>query len=95
MSSVCHQALEGFRDYGDTMGHFERKYDDGDGVIEESTENQQYGEWKPLGVPSELADAMIRIMDTAKHYGIDLQAEIEAKMTYNTTRAFRHGGKSL
>ncbi|MEN6334862.1 MAG: hypothetical protein ABFE01_11420 [Phycisphaerales bacterium] len=48
---------------------------------------------KPIGFPTELADTVIRVMDTAFAMGIDLQAEIARKMTYNTTRPYRHGGK--
>ena len=33
--------------------------------------------------------------DMAAHYGIDLDAAIEAKMEYNRTRTHRHGGKAL
>ena len=31
----------------------------------------------------------------ATHYGIDLGAAIKAKMEYNRTRPYRHGGKAL
>lgn len=49
---------------------------------------------KPEGVPSELADTVIRMMDFAGHYGIDLETAIAEKMAYNETREYRHGGKS-
>ena len=48
---------------------------------------------KPEGLPSELADVVIRVMDLCGNLGIDLQAEIERKHAYNRTRAYRHGGK--
>ena len=35
------------------------------------------------------------ILKMAAHYGIDLDAAIEAKMEYNRTRSHRHGGKVL
>lgn len=48
---------------------------------------------KPEGVPVELADLVIRVLDTAEHYGIDLGAVILQKMEYNETRPYRHGNK--
>ena len=49
--------------------------------------------YKPCGFPSELADAVIRIADLAGALGIDLEAAIVQKMSYNRQRPFRHGGK--
>lgn len=48
---------------------------------------------KPEGVPVELADLFIRVLDTCAFYGIDIDAAIEAKMAYNAGRSYRHGGK--
>lgn len=50
---------------------------------------------KPEGVPVELADTVIRVLDTCEAYGIDLGFEIRRKMEYNETRAFRHGGRRM
>jgi NTP pyrophosphatase (non-canonical NTP hydrolase) len=48
---------------------------------------------KPEGFPTELADIVIRVMDLAGALGIDLEREVRAKMAFNETRSYRHGGK--
>lgn len=50
---------------------------------------------KPEGVPSELADIVIRALDFADARGIDLAAAIEEKLAYNASRGHRHGEKTL
>ena len=42
-----------------------------------------------------LGSLVILIQRMAAHYGIDLDAAIEAKMEYNRSRSYRHGGKAL
>lgn len=49
---------------------------------------------KPVGLPSELADIIIRIADYCGHEGIDLDYAITTKLVYNKTRPYRHGGKA-
>lgn len=50
---------------------------------------------KPEGLPSELADVVIRVMDMCGLLGINLAEAVRAKHAYNTTRSQRHGGKQL
>lgn len=44
-------------------------------------------------VEEELADTMIRILDMAGGMGFDIEGALRAKMAYNKTRPYRHGGK--
>jgi len=48
---------------------------------------------KPEGIPAELADIVIRVMDFCGYAGIDLESAIIQKHEYNVTRPYKHGGK--
>lgn len=48
---------------------------------------------KPEGVSAELADVVIRCMDMAEYYGIDLEKAIQEKHEFNKTRPYKHGKK--
>ncbi len=48
---------------------------------------------KPEGIPSELADVIIRIFDFCGRHEIDLEKIILEKMDYNEKRPYKHGGK--
>lgn len=52
-------------------------------------------EGKPMGLPIELADVIIRVLDLAGALGIDMDAAIRLKIDYNKTRTHRHGGRLL
>lgn len=87
LHSEISEALEAFRDYGDTAGHVNG--------WREHIMDADYGDHKPLGVPSEFADLLIRLVHYAHVLQIDLEREYEAKMAYNQQRPYRHGGKAL
>ena len=46
-------------------------------------------------VEDDLKAVVYGVQRMAAHYGIDLDAAIEAKMEYNQSRPYRHGGKAL
>jgi NTP pyrophosphatase (non-canonical NTP hydrolase) len=47
------------------------------------------------GLEAELADVIIRIMDTAAHKQLRIGEAIIEKIRFNRTRPYRHGGKKL
>lgn len=58
-------------------------------------EKDKNGVGKPCGIPIELADAVIRMMDMCQDRNIDLFDAIIMKMLYNLERPIRHGNKVI
>lgn len=62
-------------------------------------ENEQGEEviprYKPEGVPSEMADVVIRVLDFCGANDINLESMITEKLAYNATRGHKHGGKKF
>ena len=50
---------------------------------------------KPEGIPVEMADIIIRVLDICGFYGIDIEEALRLKTAHNATRPYRHGGKKL
>jgi NTP pyrophosphatase (non-canonical NTP hydrolase) len=50
---------------------------------------------KPIGIPVEMADVIIRVFDICGGFEIPLAEAVALKMAYNKTRPIRHGGKKL
>ena len=46
---------------------------------------------KPEGVAVELADCIIRCLDTMHSLGVDIDGVVARKMAYNASRPYRHG----
>lgn len=66
-----------------------------DGVLGWEYDEGNFVHLKPEGVPTELADVVIRVFDLAGWLGIDLASAIREKMRFNKTRPYRHGGKAI
>lgn len=85
LHSEVSEMLEAFRDWG----------------LEDQTaepiRSWQGPEWlaKPEGFGSEAADVLIRLLDTCRRRGVDLEYEVQRKLAYNAKRGHRHGGKRL
>lgn len=92
MHSELSEALEEWRTYGlDRMVYYKHTYPC---VSTANTPScAKCGITKPEGVAVELVDCIIRIMDTLEHYNVPIEELIEAKVRYNETRPYRHGGK--
>lgn len=98
MHSELSEALEAYRDHRLADATEQRDHpfvNDGGGCCQHCEGTHGPGEIKPEGVGSEFADLLIRLVDTADIYGIDLAAEYRRKLAYNKTRAFQHGGRTL
>ena len=52
-------------------------------------------QYKPEGLPSELADILIRTFDLAGVLGINLGQAVVGKLLYNARRGERHGGRAF
>ena len=85
LHSEISEALEAWREYG--LTDMTSTAVSGAGVVLDHP--------KPEGVGSEMADLLIRLVDTCDVLGIDLEAEYERKLAYNRTRPYQHGGKTL
>lgn len=48
---------------------------------------------KPSGIPYELADCILRILDYCAYSGINIEDILLAKHKFNQQRPFKHGGK--
>lgn len=77
MHSELSEALESYREDG----------------LKDLTNVQFDPAGKPVGIGSEYADTIIRILDSCGRYGIPIGEILFIKYMYNRSRPFRHGGK--
>ena len=71
------------------------EYRNGHEINETYYSTDKQGNKKMEGIPSELADIIIRVLDLCGAYGIDIGQVLDEKMAYNRTRTYKHGGKRI
>jgi NTP pyrophosphatase (non-canonical NTP hydrolase) len=91
LHSEASEALEAYRDH--RLGDPTRKLCQRKG--RHNPEEDHAHLCKPEGVGSELADVLVRVLDMADVFGIDITEELVRKLAYNRTRPYQHGGRTL
>ena len=84
ISLLVEELSEAFREYRNLRGFTETYY-----------EPDAKGNPEPHGIPVELGDVLIRLLDTCNRHGIDIEEAVTLKLEYNATREYRHGGKRV
>jgi NTP pyrophosphatase (non-canonical NTP hydrolase) len=91
--SEISEAVEWFREFPENYECYYEGFDINGNTKFRIKEEQP--DLKPVGIPSEMADIVIRVMDFCEYVGISLESAIRDKMEYNRKRPYRHGGKAL
>ena len=56
-----------------------------------SSSNDAEGPLKPCGIPSEIADLIIRALDFCGAHNINIDKAVSEKMAFNRSRPYKHG----
>jgi hypothetical protein len=91
LHSEVSEMLEAYRDFGSRSNFYRRA----DGEFDENPVSESGVLNKPIGIDSEAADVLVRLLDTCARYQIDLFGAWREKVNFNWTRPARHGGKRL
>ena len=93
--SELSEALEDFRDGHKPNEVWYLHNGEKTDKVSHSTEDKPntYVPHKPCGIPSEMADVIIRVLDFCGANGIDIEGAVRQKMHYNESRPHKHGRK--
>lgn len=91
LALIVTEAAEAVEELRKGMTADQAYYSDTDGATHETPYDSNNLPRKPEGVPSELADVVIRCFDFAHEAGLSLGEAILEKLDYNDTRPYLHG----
>lgn len=98
MHSELSEALEDYR-FGKTPNEiwYEQKIDPSNNVFKTDKSSHEHNGVrilnKPCGIPSEMADVIIRVLHFCGKHQINILQAVRQKMAYNESRPFKHGKK--
>ena len=95
MHSEISEALEDHRNHLHPTHVYYLDKETGERHPKQHWDDEGKPKFKPCGIPSEMADVIIRVLDFCGKYGIDIQTAVAEKMAYNETRPIKHGGKAI
>lgn len=90
---ICSEASEALEAYRAGMPMNQMLYEYRNSEVRPTPQDEEGNYGKPVGLPSEMADIIIRVLDACGAWGIDIASAVAEKVEYNKTRPYRHGDK--
>ena len=91
MHSEISEALEDYRDGHTSVQIWYEKKVEGCAIACDKYQDEDGTINKPRGIPSEMADLIIRVLHFCGKHKVNIEQAVQEKMLYNETRPYKHG----